>query len=792
MTAGIGITFIDTASLTTASPLLEGEWGSPVDYRERYYDFPGGGEYATYPGPTIASFQDRQNGDYFPIYENEVDLAANLGISQGLVALEPRAKGVQSLLTNYVIGTGYKFTAQQRKNGPIAPEGLVRAIQEIVDLTLEVNNFLCGMDREIHDRSREDGEVLIAVEPGPGGISRFREFEPMQLAEPDNTREIEEYLEQTGRLDCSGPVDWKYGVCTPGGRPDIPLGYYLTLDAKNGDWEFYPESRMEHIKRNVPRRAKRGIPDYWWVFRDMQIEGKIRRNTGTGTAINAAIAYIRQHPAGTSADKAKGMATDYRRGLTSVPTQWGSKNVSNAINSPGTVLDTAGFEYKEGPLGANRNEYFLLPGNYILRCCGTFWQVPEYMFTGDASNGNYSSTLVAESPFVKSRKADQMLYGNHSVSLLWKAARLTCDGIRVLQKFGISWQEMRRMIEISFEPPAVETHDPGAISERQQRDIQMGTLSRRTAIAESGRDPDQELRYIAEERQEAASAATSVAGAPGQHCQCDGGSGNGGIHESQQQENCGTGYGGFKDGNNCAAGDGSKMQNNGLIRSENGYEIFPAVVFTDNNADALSVKIGRNGEVKVIVPSGFSVRSNRDYIKRRVQRAIDEYLSPLEKDVFVRMSNNPDDYKHLESGSHRGSINHATGESEYGLSVAKRREIPAKYAYLVKGEVVADGSDGEPVLDIKTARPVSELMSQKKFDTYYKREQLKHLKKIGWTEDQARNAFVYLSVITDAEHKSLLSPSGGSIQGAIQGAMESSETAQEVKDLLRHLDETYP
>lgn len=90
--------------------------------------------------------------------------------------------------------------------------------------------------------------------------------------------------------------------------------------------------------------------------------------------------------------------------------------------------------------------------------------------------------------------------------------------------------------------------------------------------------------------------------------------------------------------------------------------------------------------------------------ERTKQRAFQKAAWPFGQDVFVRVSNSPDDFTHLKSGTHRGSKNHATGEDEAGLSVAHHLEVPAKYAYLVKGEVIGEGTDGEPLLDPKTVK----------------------------------------------------------------------------------------
>ena len=91
-------------------------------------------------------------------------------------------------------------------------------------------------------------------------------------------------------------------------------------------------------------------------------------------------------------------------------------------------------------------------------------------------------------------------------------------------------------------------------------------------------------------------------------------------------------------------------------------------------------------------------------------RALQDYFNPLPEDTFIRTTWNKSDYDHLLNGTHLGSMNHATGKAEAGLSVAKHPELPQKYAYFVKGKQIGTGSDGEPILDLDGAKPVSKLL----------------------------------------------------------------------------------
>lgn len=210
------------------------------------------------------------------------------------------------------------------------------------------------------------------------------------------------------------------------------------------------------------------------------------------------------------------------------------------------------------------------------------------------------------------------------------------------------------------------------------------------------------------------------------------------------------------DGKFTEAGMGEKSSGKsnqiGLVKNQNGVEVYPVIWEKDSSRDGATFEFSSGGRIKVKSGGGFG----NDYssIMRKLRRKLDDHLWPFGEDTFVRVTWNKEDYEHLKSGTHRGSFNHATGESEDGLSVAKRPEVPMNFAYLVKGNVIGEGADGEPLLDTKSATPASDLMTSEQFASFFKKEKKKYLKKIGWTEEQARMAFVMPQLFTTEEMES--------------------------------------
>jgi hypothetical protein len=461
-------------------PLVE-DFGDVVDRREYLTDDPSFGFPLLNPFSVLS---DREAGKLWPIYQCEQDLARIRGRAHNLAALTAAPAGILDALANYVLGPGFTFTARAADR---EAHELAASVQATIDRFLDESAFCGGLDREAHSRSREDGEAFLVLAPRPGGAVRARFLECEQITEPADTRPLEDWLGCGEEF----PSCWKFGIHTPARETDHVLGYHVIYEGTGSDWDYVPATRMEHIKRNVPANAKRGVSDFFPVVGDLEREAKLRRNTAAGAAIQAAIAWIVEVPAGSQPTPAPAasLVTDYRG-----PFATNRIRGENAMNyEPGTILrPSSGQLYKPGPMGSERNPNFVLVGQYVLRGIAVRWNMPEYLISSDASNANYASSLVAESPFVKAREADQQFYRRHFGSLLWKVVRLAWEAGR-FARHGVSWETLESLIDIKIDAPTVATRDSLQMARTQEVQIGLGILSRPTAAAQAGLDYDAEV-----------------------------------------------------------------------------------------------------------------------------------------------------------------------------------------------------------------------------------------------------------------------------------------------------------
>ena len=319
------------------------------------------------------------------------------------------------------------------------------------------------------------------------------------MTEPLKAGPIEEWL------GLEGINSWWHGVHTKALQiadnawiddTTNPLGYHIIYDAIGSDWDYLTVDRCHHMKRNTPINARRGVSDYMAVLQDIELETKLRKNTGEGAAIQAAIAYIKEHPPGVSQSSIESLNATLESGSYQSQTESGSREVSTRKFNSGTILDVGQAKYSAGPMG-NQN-VFIEVASYLMRSIGVRWNMPEYMISADASNANYASTLVSESPFVKARERDQRYYKGQFKRLIWKAVRIAWEARQI---GGIGWEELQKQVSLEVEAPDVASRDRMVNAQEKSLLNSAGIVSRRTWAAEAGYDYDEEKGRIEEEPQ---------------------------------------------------------------------------------------------------------------------------------------------------------------------------------------------------------------------------------------------------------------------------------------------------
>lgn len=478
-----------------ATPLFEG-WGDWVDPRSYLNDVSGFG-YAGLDG-RVSVASDRASGDNPPFWSSEQEHAEIRGICRFLAQIDE--VGVSSLqtLTNYVVGWGSEINWQARN--PESRE-IVRLARSIWEHVCDAEGLSGMWEREAFTRLRRDGERCVWVH-ADGGEILVDFVEPEFITQPGDSRTIEEFY----ALDA---YDWRYGVATTLDRPHRWHGLYASFFGSATDWEWLPKRDVVWSRINVDSSIKRGVSDLYPTFRRMEQASKLMTNTLQGASIQAAIAYIREHAPGTTASGiASVRGNDDTR---TIPTPNGGRDVRIRKITPGQIVDVSnGLKYTAGPVGSGQGSGFLQLVQAAMRLVGIRWSMPEYLISGDASNGNYASTLVAEAPFTKAAEAMQSLEAQSRRELIWKVLDQACRLGR-LRRVGIESVDDLRLamdLEVTYPPVAVRNRlEDAQVAEVEKRN---GVLSARTWAEDAGRDYEEELRRGAAEAMPTLGAAAPV------------------------------------------------------------------------------------------------------------------------------------------------------------------------------------------------------------------------------------------------------------------------------------------
>lgn len=312
------------------------------------------------------------------------------------------ALGFLEHVTNFVVGPGTTVRFARRHPAPDAATGqgtdpLVDACQRAWDDWREANDWGCGEEdrrAEAHKRLVRDGEAWLRFFDGGGCPVRF--VEPEQVRTPPGQ-------------DNTGP--WGWGVYREDdGETDI--AYWVAdpdAGGSRGDWADAGD--VVRAKGNTDRSERRGVSDFTPVAGDL---GRVRRlleNMGEVAAVQSALAFVTTYGAATLEQQVTALiakTTDLSVPRVSpVNTQGPGNPLANVrMFDPGTQLHFSnGIQFTAGPVSSGATQ-FVAVEQAMLRAIGMRWSCPEY-FSGDGSNANFASTLVAGAPFVRATERRQ-------------------------------------------------------------------------------------------------------------------------------------------------------------------------------------------------------------------------------------------------------------------------------------------------------------------------------------------------------------------------------------------------
>jgi hypothetical protein len=487
---------------------------------------PGLSGWAVAGGAPTGTVNDRKGGRDVPLFQNEVQLRQYRILARWLCQTNDLAVGFLDLLTNFHLRAGFGWAATPR--GARAPQAHDAAIdpgdvdpdaaaaQGVLDEFRAGDPLTPGtawrsVAREGFRRLRRDGECFLRLfrgGPGTRGVPAARWVEPEQVGPPDG--------DTTGR--------GSFGVLSAAGDGARHLAYFVRDpdgDGQAGRWvraagardhelpaecdlpggHPYGPGVVVHLRANVDSTVKRGLSDFLPSGETLEQVGRLLDTMGTVAAVQAKIAWIQKYAAGTPAAAVNTQiqqGKDYTRPKV-VPgagpfSLWPPGKTSDVRGDvPGTVLHVdANKEYLPGPVASPAG--WIQVEQAMLRAVGVRWAFPEY-FSGDASNGNYSSTKEAGSPFVAAVEGGQGDWADFELGVASAVLMLAAASGRLRAA-----QVGRLAVHVTA--PKVVLADP--LAEDQRREIQKrnNALSVTEWIRMDGRDPKVTIANLKKEAEE--------------------------------------------------------------------------------------------------------------------------------------------------------------------------------------------------------------------------------------------------------------------------------------------------
>jgi hypothetical protein len=455
----------------------------------------------------------RRGGRELPIVFNETNLDFYRNASRMLYASNDYFRGLTDRVVDYECGRGFQWTPYRLGEKPIGdaedlpPE--LQAAQAALDAFKRRDRWR-SREREIALRGHRDGEAAVRLfrsAPGRPPAARFCEPEWIgrPLAAPDeygpfsfgvltHPDDVEKALAYHVRNPNQPNRDGQI-VLAGGLLPDEEAETRELIAELVGDKIPVGPGRIHLFKCNVDRTQKRGLPTFVAAGPVFDSAAKLLRNTGDTATNQAAIFLIRTHTGGTQAS-VQTFADNFKDGTIKLPGAATSSGVRindvpvKAQHGSHVVDSNDAIDYNPGPVSTGM-EGFLSAHQALLRRGGCRVGAPEYLASGDASNGNYASTKEAGSPFVVATEGRQQDLADFEQDVADDILRMS------IPEDGAGFDG----VCVAVTPPPVAIRSELEVEQQRAVQHQAGVLSATTWQKQAGLKPEVEQANIAKERE---------------------------------------------------------------------------------------------------------------------------------------------------------------------------------------------------------------------------------------------------------------------------------------------------
>lgn len=388
---------------------------------------------------TVGLGLDTDKRPAHPVYRTDESIAQTIRKHRLQEESNPYARNLYQNRINYIIGSGTKYKV--RANNKSGRSRFASAVSVFVRDWLSENNW-DELQQEVTHRTDRDGECFARIfRLRNSGMAVVRIVEPFQVRTPDSM------LEDT---------DVQFGVRFDPKDAIVPKTYYVFYGPEPTDYETVPAEEMIHFKGNVDANAVRGLPIANAAYTALEYASKLLRNMAVVTTIQASVAMIRKH--GSNKPETVKNFRDFRDATPAGANGQTPFTMLEYAGQPRILDTTSGYDY-EFPAVQIDVSKMVAALQASLRAAASSVQMPEFMLTADASNANYSSSMVSEGPAVRSFGRAQNFFAQGFLEILYRSVLWAMRSGRIPDPLGsgATVSQLKELIEIRPIHPELKT-----------------------------------------------------------------------------------------------------------------------------------------------------------------------------------------------------------------------------------------------------------------------------------------------------------------------------------------------
>jgi capsid protein len=425
-------------------------------------------------------------------YINELELRQIRAAARVFGQTNPYAIGAARNRVAYTVGSGHTYMVLPRAPGS-ADKELLDDCRRVLDDFRKRNQWNKRQQETIRRLDRDGERFLRLFVDEDRGELNVRFVEPLEVQNPpDRSAADGVYFGIEFKRTAGGGRFPAYDI-------ETPVNYFLvnidTLGAAIGLRETVPAGQMQHLKANVDLTWPRGLPAWYALQGHLTDAVRTLKATGKIVEFRARIGMIRRHINGTKAAVQR-VADQVHSGNKY------AGDMKNAGMYPyASILDTSDATEYQFPSETAPVDKNVAAIQAELRACAAALAMPEYMLSGDASNANFSSTMVAEGPAVKTFAQMQAELIEADIEIMERQLQIAAQAGLLA---GATEDDVSERVKVEAEPPIIKSENRLQEAQADQILVRANVLSKETMAARHGLVyADEHDKIAAEDKQNA-------------------------------------------------------------------------------------------------------------------------------------------------------------------------------------------------------------------------------------------------------------------------------------------------